>query len=426
MKGPDRWLFLEPFVHLASSATSVLFYNALNGKRFEIPKEGKPGRLAEALLNPENGYVTGLSKADTEDPSVAELLTLLRSNFMGDLLDAGWSSGRPANIFPRPHFKSHLTKELISKPESRDSIDFNNYIHEVVLYLNSGASSESDPLYRAPYQFTYPGHTTTTPSEIPWSDLHRFLNHLSMYKITSVQVTGTDIGKYQALPELGRFLGAAGMPAHYHINGNEWDPAIVSKIPDKGKSRLGLHFAFPVDLNMLNSIITAVSDSPWKKRTDFHFVISTATELETARQIIGMANLNPAYINPYLNRSNFDFFRNTVFITRDDIAYSTPGQNQVFSRLTVNESDFGKVTLLPDLNLYANLNDPPCGQLGSISLEKLILNELTEGSSWLRTRSGVSPCRDCIYRFLCPPVSSYELILRRFNFCDVYQPPDGA
>jgi pseudo-rSAM protein len=152
-------------------------------------------------------------------------------------------------------------------------------------------------------------------------------------------------------------------------------------------------------------------------------MVTSAEELETAQEIISRANLPNPWLNPYYNGKNFSFFRETVFITRDDIGNSRPDQHQVFSRLTVNESDFGRFTLLPDGSIHANLNDPPVGVLGSVQPEEMILKELLDGASWVRTRKNVSPCRDCLYHFLCPPVSSYELLMNRFNFCDVFENP---
>jgi len=64
------------------------------------------------------------------------------------------------------------------------------------------------------------------------------------------------------------------------------------------------------------------------------------------------------------------------------------------------------------------------GNAATHSLVDMVSEELENGISWNRTRKSVAPCRGCIYQFLCPPVSSYEIFMQRFNFCDVY--PNGG
>jgi hypothetical protein len=50
---------------------------------------------------------------------------------------------------------------------------------------------------------------------------------------------------------------------------------------------------------------------------------------------------------------------------------------------------------------------------------EMIVKEFTEVRSWLKTRMEVSPCKDCYYRLLCPPITNYENYLNKFNFCKI-------
>jgi pseudo-rSAM protein len=392
----------------------------LNGKRFETDPSEKLQGVIRDLLRPENGYVTRLAGKQLEDGSVSRFVAALRRQFMGDLLDTSWSAGKPVNVLPEPYFKSYLTRELLSRQEARDSIDFDNYIHEVDLYLNSSANQSEDPYHLAARQFVFPGNTLPQSGEIDWASLASFIRHISRYKITAVQVSGSDILAYSSFGNLRDLLDQAGLPVHYHLKAEFFEPSAVQTILNQKDTKVAIHFTFPLDLDNLNRILTGLSSLSGIKKLDFQFAVASGPELEMAREIISKANLPNAFLNPYYNGNNFDFFRDTVFITRDDIAGSKPNQNQVFSRITVNETDFGKFTVLPDSTIYANLNDPPVAKLGEIATEEMILNELLDGNSWSRTRKGVTPCKDCLYHFLCPPVSSYELLMKRFNFCHVY------
>ena len=50
--------------------------------------------------------------------------------------------------------------------------------------------------------------------------------------------------------------------------------------------------------------------------------------------------------------------------------------------------------------------------------EKLIQKEIEEGKSWLRVRNQ-EPCNACIYQWLCPSPSDYEIMIGQTNLCHV-------
>lgn len=420
-RGPDYWLFLEPFVHIAESDDAVLLYNALNGKRFEIRIASPAGRIAGQLSLPENAYVYGLSEEDLHNPDNEKFVGKLKRYFMGDLLETRWSVGKPANFFPEPYFKSHLTKENLSKPEIRDTIDFNDYIHEAVIYLNSFPPDPADPFDGAVNQFVFPGSTVSPIISIPWTLLEPFVHHLTEYRISQIQLSGSDIRKYPELLMLIEKLAGAHIPVQAHILSAHFDPGFASKVLAPRKNRLSIHFTFPISGRDFDEILVSLSEKGLLASTHFHFTVTSTEELDAAREIIRITHLQNAFLNPFFNGKNFDFFRRIVFLTRKDIRSSRPSQHQVFSRKAINETNFGIFTLLPDGMLYANLNDRETGNISLQSLEESILKEITEGVSWFRTRQTVSPCSRCLYRFLCPPVSAYEIVTGRFNFCDIFE-----
>jgi pseudo-rSAM protein len=420
-KNPEYWLFLEPYVHVSLNKDSVLFYNSLSGERFEIEADSRAGRLSGELLLPENGYVAAIQPDDLDDNGVKALVQKLRDLFMGELLKREWSKGKPANILPEPHFKSLFTKEMLAKPEAKDLIDFDNYIHEIVFYLNSSGRDRSSQFSGAPKQFVFPGDTLDRPAELPLNKIEAFIQDIIRFKITHLHVSGSDIFHYSEFEALEKIITRTGIPVTYNLRAGQYDPVIAGKLLKDRAARLSVHFTFPMDGGAFNTLLTELAERNWVKRVDFHFLVSSPEELATAREVISATGLPHAYLSPFYNGNNFDFFRDVIFITKEDILASTPSQNQVYSRISVNESDFGRFTIQPDGIIYANLNDPPAGQLGSQRLEELIVKEMLEGVSWTRTRKSVGPCNRCLYYFLCPPVSSYELIMKRFNFCDVFE-----
>ena len=51
--------------------------------------------------------------------------------------------------------------------------------------------------------------------------------------------------------------------------------------------------------------------------------------------------------------------------------------------------------------------------------KKLIYNELRHGNSWRRTRDKQAICKECIYKYLCPSPSNYEIAIQKPNLCNL-------
>jgi len=125
---------------------------------------------------------------------------------------------------------------------------------------------------------------------------------------------------------------------------------------------------------------------------------------------------NDATIIPIYNGKNIDFFKAHVFADQNEFSTISLTKRDIFMRQTLNISHFGKLIILPDNHVYANVNELPLGTIDN-SPYSLVYKELTEGKSWLKIREDL-PCRDCIYQWLCPSPSNYETIIGRHNLCN--------
>lgn len=52
-------------------------------------------------------------------------------------------------------------------------------------------------------------------------------------------------------------------------------------------------------------------------------------------------------------------------------------------------------------------------------ISELVFKEMKNGKAWFLTRDKVSPCKDCLFRYLCPSPSNYELVIGKPNLCHV-------
>jgi pseudo-rSAM protein len=75
---------------------------------------------------------------------------------------------------------------------------------------------------------------------------------------------------------------------------------------------------------------------------------------------------------------------------------------------------------MPNGDTYANINYPSLGNIATHSIHEMLYKEMNEGKSWFRIRDQ-APCNNCVYQWLCPSPSNYEMAIGRPNLCHVKQ-----
>ena len=92
-------------------------------------------------------------------------------------------------------------------------------------------------------------------------------------------------------------------------------------------------------------------------------------------------------------------------------------KQNIFAHQALNTNDFGKLTIKSNGKVYANVYQAPIGSIEE-DIRSLVYKEMSEGSSWLRLRD-MQPCSDCVFQWLCPSPSDYELEIGRPDLCHV-------
>ena len=87
-----------------------------------------------------------------------------------------------------------------------------------------------------------------------------------------------------------------------------------------------------------------------------------------------------------------------------DILAAPIDRKTIFRHRTLNDNFFGKLTIYPSGEVYANVNCSVLGNIQDLSLKELLYKEITEGNAWLRIRGNEKPCNQCVNRDLCPSV----------------------
>ena len=147
------------------------------------------------------------------------------------------------------------------------------------------------------------------------------------------------------------------------------------------------------------------------------FIITSESEYSQTVALIEQFNIQKVAIKPFYNGSNYDFFLENLFTTSEDLAMIQLNRRQIFARQYINATNFGKLTVMPDGKIYANINHDAIGAIYD-DIRNIIYSELVNGKSWLRIRDQ-KPCSDCVYQWLCPSPSNYEIAIECPNLCHV-------
>ena len=107
--------------------------------------------------------------------------------------------------------------------------------------------------------------------------------------------------------------------------------------------------------------------------------------------------------------NNLEFFRNNVFLSEEEILSQKLSKKDIFRHQALNVNQFGTLCVFPDGTIHPAPDAPAIGTLED-SVHQTIIRELEENHAWRQTRDLMTPCKNCLYRYLCPSPSVYERI----------------
>jgi pseudo-rSAM protein len=424
----NYWFYLDSFVHVSIKGRVVVLYNPYTGKLLEYKDREKCLKLVRRLMAPGNMWVIKLSENDLQDPDIDAFVTDVREYFMGDLLDVQYSSTKPMQMVP--HVKIQKDVELISKePERAVGEGIMSYLSEVFIYLNSSCTHRCRMCEYAYLQFPCCTARPDRNTELPLRLLETLLEACAYSTLNDINLLGGDLLQYSQWEHLTELLDTS--PAkklfwlHYlntapKLNGLER----MLQIKNIKNSCVKMPVSFPLQTDKLKTTLE------WMRCREIPvipvLIIGDDSEFEQAEALLSTIwDGNVEYVPIYRSGSsvdgeglsNIDFFKDNFFISQQDIQQSKPDLKSIYMSQYVNTADFGKVTVMPDGEVYANINNPPLGRLGKDALADMLVKELKGRKSWRLTRSNVNPCKNCAYLNLCPPITNYNRAIGQYDMC---------
>lgn len=376
----NYWFKIEPYVHISIVNSNVLLYNTFDGSFIES-KDIEIVKLLKETLLKENCGVVLLTAERYNLDNIRKFIMELRAKYMGDIIDIELSKSKPVQIMP---FTSLVnTQELFKKQNFPTGKKILEYLSEISIYVDYNTNI---------------------------MDLNSFLK--SLPNISTVNIIGNlkDVANYkELLLVLDQFPSLKKITCNYS-NVISLQPEFVNNFS------YSILINYPIDISKWNYSRRLLLNQSIPFECIFE--VTSMDNYSQINKFIEEFGIEKHQLKPVYTGDSIDFFKENVFLTKDDILSTPLSISDFFINQSMNIFDFGKIAIMSNGDIYANVNYPILGNIHTHSIYEIISKELEEGRSWLRIRNQ-APCNTCLYQWFCPSPSNYEIAIGRPNLCHV-------
>jgi pseudo-rSAM protein len=390
-----RRLIIYPDVFIWRKGDDAMFYNSKTFN-FLIVKIVSPAisLISEHLNNIDNLYQILLNRDMVYDNTVNDFVQAIVSGGYGCLVD---ETAQIVSLPPLLNIQSE-----ISKIYGERRIEYLlEYLTDLTIYLGG-----EDVHYPDYYKQTF--FPVKSDLRLSNDKIIAFLrsNRTPYLLNLNIVLSTIDDSTY----ELIDFLEAYGVKAIFYVSSNASDD-IFSLKEYLASSNVGLCVV----------CWGGIENEMFYGHTGdcrFHFLVRSKNEYEKYESEILEYGIADYYIIPIYD-NNLKFFEDNIFLSEEDIISSKLTKRHVFMNQAVNSNFFGSLTIMPDGNVYSNVNKPAIGTMDD-KIQILIGNEMCHNNAWRYIRD-MKPCSDCLYQWLCPSPSNYEMVIGKPNLCLINQ-----
>lgn len=405
------WIILEPYTFIWSNSVTILLYNTLSKKAFLAKNNEMLAPIILALEDKRNLYSVLVDENKLQYQTVKDFISILRDSYSGDCVSLELCKNKPMVMYPSLNFNEDMNREIefVKSQETLGRKILNNLI-SIDIYLGGTCSYTCDYCDTKYKQIRW---CKSNKETLPYDKLHGLLSEISTLNSISVNFFG-EIFTYPYINELLKELSSCLFNKKFILDYKyslDHERKIAHLINSGGN--IGLLIG---DTERLNQLVAL----PFlhDKNLECIFSVEGESEFSFLANFISMHNLENVFIYPYFNGTNQDFFRKNIFQDKDDILVEELDKREIFMRQTLNSNFFGKLTVLSNGDILPNVNANSIGNIDH-GIKNLIYKEIAEGSYWLQTRNKIEPCKNCLYRVLCSPISNYEIAMGKMDLCNV-------
>ena len=374
----NYWFTIEPYVYINIVNKQALLYNTLEGKYIKTCNL-KIIQILKEILCEKNCGVVLLPQHIYDDIEIKTFINELQSKFMGDIIEVSLSEGKPVQILPYLNYKDlHKNKHQFSSLEN-----LLQTLCEITIYLDNTVNIKT------------------------------LIEYLRSF---SLNLTYNIIGDWKDIPHGSLLIDYLGQMSYSNYIQCSYTHIPLLESSLKKNFSYQVYVSLPVDHSLMNN--TCIFLDQQKIPFQYIFQVTSLEDCNEAVTLIEKYDIDKYQLRPLYTKDNISFLAKNTFLTEEDILSTKISMKDIFRKHIINKDNFGKLFILSNGDIYANILHKKLGNIKTDSIYQIVKKEIGIGESWLRIRNQ-KPCCDCLYQYICPSPSDLDLMIGQLNLCTV-------
>jgi len=420
-------LYIQPYVHTHVKNNDSLLYNTLNGEMSVYPDNTAIAGLLNRLQSRQNLHALIEDKTILHQTHLQEFFTTARDKqfiHWFDYTPENDSHKKPVAMPPILNFHRQR-RRMAEDPERSQGQEILKYLHRLNLYINCyDSASYPQPLFLSGFrQFLFP-YAAAEYRELDIAAVQTLLAQVKTLGLCVLTILGGNIFQYSRWPALIDLLQQVPLKKELGIFYTDITAEHLKQVDWHRLKELSFKVFVPPgwDKERLTQAMALLHH--YHIDAQFQFTIQCESDAQDLGEIMTVIPPENLTVKAFYNGDNYDFFQENIFIQPSDFSETVVSKKDIFARSMMNPHAFGHMTILSTGQVYTHLNEEPIGTLAQ-EVKQLLLTELQQGKGWFRVRKELTPCHECIYQHICPPISNYEYALGRNDLCWRHQDTPG-
>lgn len=402
------WFFLESYIYVNIKSSVVLLYDTHSGRTINV-ESVVAVQMVNKIYEDKNLGCIELKQSDLMIPAAYDFVNRIVMNGMGKLLNQGEHPIKPVILLPI--LSLNFDVEKFKDKENADLFiarDISKYLLDVNIILNSSCQQKCLQCRNYYKQFLC-CIKDFSQNDLPNDSLINLLHQINYFPVRTINITGGNIYQYNSLDvfKVSKDNSKKAFNFYVHYLNYEENDSIDSQ---------SIHLIINMPVNI--SILRHVHSLTKEKDVKYHLIVEDEEQYIELESLMAEMEIDNFEVHPYYNGQNTQFFEDNVYLSKDDIFASTISMREIFRNQKLNANFFGSLYILPNGEIKANLNKETIGHIGVDRIIDVIHREMMQNTAWRQIRSS-EPCKSCLYQYLCPPLSNYEIVINKQNLCHV-------
>lgn len=380
-----------------------IIYNSSNFKSFLFDNIGLIKSVCDQMDKLECLYTINLNKSHKNDEHFQNWINQLLNIEAARIIQIDQKVHEEVSFIPL--LKIH--NDITSTKANESYHDIVECLSEITIHLSGSCIQKDKQLYYK--QFLY---TVDIDRTLDYNKLTTFLSYIPSKKKLIFNLLG-DTFNYYMINDLLALLAQKNSIINVYFTEELFDPnKVTNKISEyfvnfhiicSAKNYMNLRSKIAPNQVSICKFILLIKDLP---------DVNAYGEIQFFEDIVD--------VRPIFSSSMKEFFKENIYLNKFDLENIKLTKREIFANQAINTNFFGKIEILPDGSIWDNLNFDQIGYIDD-DFWHIMKTIFSEDRAWFYCRKQ-SPCSHCIYQWLCPPPSNYELVIGKPNLCTLAQP----